>query len=90
MSDDELDYQYELARQDAYREWLEHNKRLHPNDPARVSPDCEKCGDSGSLPNGDTCPDCCSHDEHDHGYCLDCGKDIMDNLINRAELLKDE
>ena len=31
----------------------------------------------------------CPHDEHDHGYCLDCGKDIMDDLIGRAELLED-
>jgi Fe2+ or Zn2+ uptake regulation protein len=32
----------------------------------------------------------CPHDEHDHGICLDCGKDIMDDLIGRAELLRDE
>jgi hypothetical protein len=31
----------------------------------------------------------CPHDEHDHGICLDCGKDIMDELIGRAELLED-
>jgi hypothetical protein len=31
----------------------------------------------------------CPHDEHDHGICLDCGKDIMDDLIGRAELLED-
>ena len=32
----------------------------------------------------------CPHDEDDHGICLDCGKDILDDLIGRAELLKDE
>lgn len=31
----------------------------------------------------------CPHDEHDHGICLDCGKDILDDLIGRAELLED-
>ncbi len=31
----------------------------------------------------------CPHDEHDHGICLDCGKDIMDDLIGRADLLED-
>jgi hypothetical protein len=31
----------------------------------------------------------CPHEEHDHGICLDCGKDIMDDLIGRAELLED-
>lgn len=32
----------------------------------------------------------CPHDEHDHGICLDCGKDIMDDLIDRAEMMRDE
>jgi len=32
----------------------------------------------------------CPHDEHDHGICLDCGKDILDNLIDRAEMMRDE
>jgi hypothetical protein len=27
----------------------------------------------------------CQHDEHDHGVCLDCGKDITNNLVGRAE-----
>lgn len=31
----------------------------------------------------------CPHDEHDHGICLSCGKDILDELIGRAELLED-
>lgn len=29
----------------------------------------------------------CPHDEHDHYICLDCGKDIMDTIIDRADLL---
>lgn len=29
--------------------------------------------------------DDCPHDEHDHGVCLDCGKDITESLIARAE-----
>ena len=32
----------------------------------------------------------CPHDEHDHGVCLDCGKDVFDDLVGRAELLRDE
>lgn len=31
----------------------------------------------------------CPHDEHEGGYCIDCGKNIMDDLIGRAELLED-
>jgi Fe2+ or Zn2+ uptake regulation protein len=27
----------------------------------------------------------CNHDEHDHGFCLDCGKDITNQLIMAAE-----
>lgn len=27
----------------------------------------------------------CCHDEHDHGICLDCGADVLDRLIMRAE-----
>ena len=27
----------------------------------------------------------CPHDEHDHGYCLDCGSDVMARLIMQAE-----
>jgi hypothetical protein len=32
----------------------------------------------------------CPHDEHDHGICLSCGLDIFDDLLGRAELLRDE
>ena len=27
----------------------------------------------------------CMHDEHDHGYCIDCGEDINDSLVGAAE-----
>lgn len=27
----------------------------------------------------------CPHDEHDHGICLDCEKDITNDLIGKAE-----
>lgn len=33
--------------------------------------------------------DDCDHPEHDHGICLHCGKDIMDDIIDRAELMRD-
>ena len=28
----------------------------------------------------DKCQECCPHDEHDHGICLDCAKDLIDEL----------
>ena len=27
----------------------------------------------------------CEHDEHEHGYCIDCGEDVIDDLVGRAE-----
>jgi Fe2+ or Zn2+ uptake regulation protein len=51
---------------------------------------CQLCGDTGELPDGQICAECCPHDEHDHGYCLDCHKDILDDLVGEAELLRDE
>ncbi len=27
----------------------------------------------------------CEHDEHDHGYCLACGRDIHGDLEGRAD-----
>lgn len=37
--------------------------------------------DAIDIDNGDPC----LHDEHDHGYCLDCGEDITDSLVGTAE-----
>lgn len=31
----------------------------------------------------------CPHDENDHGICLDCGKDINDDLVAAAEFAAD-
>jgi hypothetical protein len=31
----------------------------------------------------------CPHDEHDHGICLDCGKDIFDDIVGRADIYRD-
>lgn len=31
----------------------------------------------------------CTHDEHDHGICLYCAKDITDDLVSRAEAASD-
>lgn len=50
-------------------------------DAGRLTPACDgstDCGDSG-------CQDCCPHDEHDHGICMDCGKDRTDDLVGAAE-----
>lgn len=41
---------------------------------------CEECQDQD-----DNCQECCPHDEHDHGICLDCGKDRTDDLVGDAE-----
>lgn len=53
---------------------------------------CDRCNDTEEIRidgRRETCPDCCPHDEHEHGYCLECGRNIMDDLIGRAELLED-
>jgi Fe2+ or Zn2+ uptake regulation protein len=31
----------------------------------------------------------CTHDEHDHGICLDCGEDITQELVSKAEAAAD-
>jgi hypothetical protein len=31
----------------------------------------------------------CPHDEHDHGICLSCGKDITQDLVAKAEAASD-
>ena len=31
----------------------------------------------------------CTHEEKDHGVCMDCGKDCFDDDIARAELMRD-
>lgn len=33
--------------------------------------------------------DDCPHDEHDHGICLECGKDIWDDIVGAAEMACD-
>ena len=38
---------------------------------------------------GLTTPEHCEHAENDHGICLDCGKDVMDDLIAAAEYAAD-
>ena len=43
-------------------------------------------GEGGVLNEDD---EQCPHDEHDHGICLDCGKDITDDLVAQAENASD-
>lgn len=31
-----------------------------------------------------TCQECCPHDEHDHGICLDCGLDQSEDMAAAA------
>ena len=97
MSDDDLDqtqseWDEVMASQEfrnALQEWEARNRGRDPRDPAFEAPDCPKCRDSGELPNGDICPDCCPHDEHDHGICLDCSKDIWNDIVASAEFRAD-
>lgn len=56
---------------------------------ARFDFDCERCHDNGELPDGSTCPDCCPHDEKDHGICLDCHKDCFNDDVAAAEFRSD-
>ena len=32
----------------------------------------------------------CEHKEHDHGICLDCEKDITNDLVGEAEWIRDQ
>lgn len=36
---------------------------------------CDTCFDAFEV-LGETCQECCPHDERDHGICLDCEDDI--------------
>lgn len=36
------------------------------------TPSCEACNDTYEV-NGESCMECCPHDEQDHFICLDCG-----------------
>lgn len=31
------------------------------------------------------CTECCPHDEHDHGICLDCGADRYNSFIEKVD-----
>lgn len=31
------------------------------------------------------CAECCEHDDHEDGHCLNCGKDVSEDLRNAAE-----
>lgn len=46
-----------------------------------LTPKCDGSEDCGDY----TCQECCPHGEHDHGICLDCGKDRLDELVCAAE-----
>jgi hypothetical protein len=56
---------------------------------------CEDCKDTGEVMVrynfagrqqlvASPCEACCPHDEHDHGICLDCGKDNYEDMAARA------
>lgn len=41
--------------------------------------------ESGEPCENEKCQECCEHNEHDHGVCMDCEKDITDDLVCAAE-----
>ena len=53
---------------------------ISPVSPLVKPVNCEECNDQD-----DTCQECCPHDEHDHGICMDCGKDRTDVFVGAAE-----
>lgn len=46
---------------------------------------CPDCQDTYENDKGDPCTECCPHNEHDHGICLDCSKDLNDTHMGLAE-----
>ena len=44
---------------------------------------------SSYINNNEEDDETCPHDEHDHGICLECGRDIMDDLVAAAEFAAD-
>lgn len=46
---------------------------------------CDECKDTYENTDGSGCSECCPHDEHDHGICLNCDKDCTDDLVAQAE-----
>lgn len=44
-------------------------------DPPDGTPGCEN-----PWCDGETCQDCCPHDERDHGICLYCEHDASDDI----------
>lgn len=43
-----------------------------------MNEDCLQCS------YDQTCQECCEHNEHDHGICIDCGKDNYENMASAA------
>ncbi len=78
-----------------YNEMMEARREYDaatPTERAKVLRRCEQCNhEIDEYADGLTlCAACeCPHDEHDHGICLDCGKDIFDDLVAAAEFNAD-
>lgn len=49
-------------------------------DPVLLRPVQHECGDEDTL-----CAKCCEHHDRDGTECLDCGSDITEWLVMRAE-----
>ena len=47
--------------------------------------DCPKCIINAATMKAEEDEEECEHDEHDHGYCLDCGEDVLNDLVGRSE-----
>lgn len=80
-----------LAMDDEEREEYEYQRDMyyarHEYDHEKARAERRATGTRVTDPEDE---DECPHDEHDHYICLDCGKDIMDDLISRADMMRDE
>ncbi len=64
------------AQDAALKPWHEANRRIE--------------GLKGIIAFFETMPEePCPHDEHEHGVCIDCGEDITQTLVVRAEAAAD-
>jgi hypothetical protein len=81
-----LDYDQEAQK--SFSQWLDsHQDALEPSPATLLQPEPENdsgeaTGTAMSLPTEE---EECPHDEHDHGYCLECGKDILDDLVGQVD-----
>ena len=75
------------SREEAQREYDRRPRLFRCADRMCGGLDCANC--YGEAAVRDYLREQCPHDEHDHGICLCCAKDITDDLVSRAEAAED-